>query len=311
LPWALAVEKQRALTVKLAEEAAKRGDAASAEEAVFFMRSEPSAAHGRAQPSLAVVPKARPRNGDFKIRGARAIKKRGGSRVWAIPFLYIIVRALVFLNLSLTWCAAGVWTCVLSSVWKPNVPMSRPTFAEFTRWNKRAARATEGAPPGDGWAALGREWQAWYDHTGRHCAHFAGCDASQAAGGGGFCKFGRRNKVHHVLTGPVLDFWAELDDLTKDRDGKAALNVVRVNVKDHSGQPGGGGGGSETPPTRRLVGLEVPERALGVVLAHIAKKGPGSTKPALCDCLYLPPPPPLRILVHRCFWATPSRSLLS
>jgi len=170
--------------------------------------------------------------------------------------------------------------------------MSRPTYAEFTRWNKRVGRTKDDV------AAFGHEWQLWYDHTGRQCAHFNGCEANDAAAANpGSCKFGRRSKVHHVLTGPVLDFWAELDGITTDHDGKAALRVLRVNVdassgtgsnienhRSSSGSSGSSSGSTKAPVTQRLVGLEVPERALQKVLAYIAKKGPGSAKPSLCKC---------------------------
>ena len=175
--------------------------------------------------------------------------------------------------------------------------MSRPMYAEFTRWNKRIGHKK------DDLAAIGHEWQLWYDHTGRQCAHFNGCEANDSAAGPGSCKFGRRSKVHHVLTGPVLDFWAELDGITTDHEGKAPLRVVRVNVdarnstsstttsssSNGSSTTTGNSGStnitsSKAPLTQRLVGLEVPERALHKVLAYIAKKGPGSAKPSLCKC---------------------------
>ena len=74
LSWELAVEKQRMLSIQLEEEEkVKHGNSTTSTlEAVFFIRRSPSAAHGRAQPSLAVVPNTRPKNGDVKIRGEPA-----------------------------------------------------------------------------------------------------------------------------------------------------------------------------------------------------------------------------------------------
>jgi len=72
LSWELAVEKQHMLATQLEEEdKAMHGDGKSSTqlEAVFFIRRSPSAAHGRAQPSLAILPKTKPKNGDVKIRG--------------------------------------------------------------------------------------------------------------------------------------------------------------------------------------------------------------------------------------------------
>ena len=173
----------------------------------FYMRREASAAHGRPQPCLAVVPK-KSRNLDIKVK-----------------------------------------------VWKPNVPMSRQTLRDFNRLYQKVSPRDE--------EELFEEWSLWYDHCGSNCAHFEGCDAGLR------CQFGRRVEQRHILTGPVLDVWHELDELTKEDEGKAAIKVLRVDCSD-------GIGGH-----RRLVGLEVPEKYIEDVKRHLRSKSPGSVLPAL------------------------------
>jgi hypothetical protein len=143
--------------------------------------------------------------------------------------------------------------------WKPNVPMSQPTYVELKKWYK----------PVQDDKFVEKLWNEWYKRCAKSCAHFGGCEAGEK------CTFGKRVEHRYVLTGAVFPIWNMVDGLDHGvivkPDGtsvKVVTNVIRVNVLD------------DQEVSSRLVGLELPQGSVDMVRDFFKNLIPGSVKTA-------------------------------